>query len=134
MCFDAHAASASSGWPVTSPSPTVFASSSSDDAVPTHEDRAEGLVAAVAGCSGQVDATAQVGDVNFVHRREPRRPAGCATEVPGTSRDAEGSTRWKTNMLDLYERASEWTLEKVQGAASKLGRRRRRATSGTCAR
>lgn len=25
------------------------------------------------------------------------------------------------DMLDLYERASEWTLEKVQGAASKLG-------------
>ena len=25
------------------------------------------------------------------------------------------------NMLDLYGRASEWTLEKVQGAASKLG-------------
>ena len=37
------------------------------------------------------------------------------------------------NMSTSMGRASEWTLEKVQGAAAKLGTRHR-ATSGTSAR
>ena len=40
----------------------------------------------------------------------------------------------KMDLLDLYGRASEWTLSKVAGATEKLDAHDTRATSGTCAR
>ena len=38
----------------------------------------------------------------------------------------------KTNLLDLYEQASDWTLGKVQ-APPRSSMTRRRATRGMCA-
>ena len=67
MCCDAHAASASSGWPVTSPPPTVFISSATHVSVAVHEQRAE-RVLAISACGGrQLEATAEVGDVDGFH-------------------------------------------------------------------